>query len=572
MSRWQQLLLIFILLLLPLFPYGQVWHFSFLNLDDDSYISKVPQLLQGYSWESWRWAWTTADPFIMPVVRLALLGEIALFGLDSGWIHGINLFYHMANVLLLFALLHRLTGDFWRSWLAAAWFALHPQHVEAVAWAAERKEVMSGFFGLLSLWCYVSYSQISHHPRRWYGLSLLFLLLSLLCKPMWVTMPVLLLLLDYWPLQRYALGILPLLREKVPFLLVGMLVSFLTLFTFHQGGHLTTLQVLPLVNRLSNVLAGYVGYVFHTLWPVHLGLPYRASSDLPEWTTVAGQLLLLGMISWLAWYNRRRYPMLWVGWGWFLVTILPVSGLLEGGQPLVMADRRSYVPHMLLLPALVWLLPMRKTVVTGAMVFLLISGWLTADYASRWRDSITLWSAFISQNFEANFARWALSLALADENRLEEAITTVHEAHRQDPMEAVYIRTLADLLEKSGKNNQAWQVRQFLAQTRSPTTLQALKETGLAAFAAHRHQDAILLLGSYWQKGQEHNPLVAYALGVSLHADGQQGAALELWQDYLREEPLHRMEKCRIFLELSGQTTLPQSAWASGQWAQLCGK
>jgi len=336
---------------------------QFILCDDPMYVTDNPRVLGGLSLDNVVWAFGAgAASNWHPLTWLSHMLDVQLFGLTPGWHHLTSLLLHVANTLLLFRLLENLTGAPWRSAMVAALFGAHPLHVESVAWVAERKDVLSTLFFLLTLMAYVRYVR---GAKRDYLLSLGLFTLGLMSKPMLVTLPFVLMLLDYWPLGRLGFepqpGLLrrlrPLLVEKVPFFCLALGSCTVTYLVQHAS-HATT-AVLPLAPRLANAVASYLKYLGKTFWPARLAAyyphpdtRYPLSHQWPAWCIAAGALLLAAL-TWLAWRRLRRQPWLAVGWFWFLGTLVPVIGLVQvGGQ--AMADRYTYIPLIGIFISVVW--------------------------------------------------------------------------------------------------------------------------------------------------------------------------------------------------------------------------
>ncbi|NGZ28455.1 MAG: hypothetical protein G8345_16390, partial [Magnetococcales bacterium] len=335
-----------LLLLVTAWLYAPVGGFDYINWDDGRYVADNPWIEGGLSWRGIVYAFSSTDPFLMPLVRLSYMAESSLLGMDAGHFHLVNVLFHLANTWLLYQVIFLATRRGWLAVLMAAVLALHPQHVEAVAWITERKEVMSGFFGLLSLWWYVVYVQLQQegqgrsnqvdNARAW---SVLAFCASLLCKPMWVTLPFVLLLLDFWPLNRLNVGWKKLLWEKQLYFLLSSVFIMLTLVTFSLDGAITNTASMPWEYRLNKMVLSYGEYLWKGVWPFNLALyyphPMGNVSSLTFWS-VLGMLLA---ISVLCWYKRPTMPHLLMGWLWFLGMLFPVSGVVEGGMPIGLADR-----------------------------------------------------------------------------------------------------------------------------------------------------------------------------------------------------------------------------------------
>jgi len=363
-----------LLALVTLAVYGQVLSHDFLHYDDSIYVTENPTVQEGLSWEGLRWAFTTTyRSNWFPLTWLSHMLDCQLFGLDPAGHHFTNLLIHVLNTLLLFALLQRMTGAQRRSALVAALFAIHPLHVESVAWVAERKDVLSTFFALLATWFYAGYAQKAGGRRtqhRNYGLALLFFAMGLMAKSMLVTLPFLFLLLDYWPLRRFPPAPAPrrrkkrkqaepratpqsLVWEKLPLFALTLGSAAITFTAQRSGGSVAALEQLSLWRRLDNAVVSYVAYVWKTIVPKDLCAfyPFPATPQ-PLWQFAAALLLLAG-VSYLAVWSWREHRYLAVGWLWYLGTLVPVIGLVQVGEQ-ALADRYTYLPLIGLFIMLSW--------------------------------------------------------------------------------------------------------------------------------------------------------------------------------------------------------------------------
>ncbi len=422
---------------------------GFINLDDGIYVTGNPHVQAGLTAEGFRWAFHTFDSANWhPVTWLSLMLDAQLFGTEAWGFHLTSAVLHAVNAALVFILLHRLTGAVWRSVLVAAFFGLHPLRVESVAWVAERKDVLSTLFGLLSLLAYVAWKRpagADGRRRRWmYGaLSGVALALGLMSKPMLVTLPCVMLLLDFWPLQRTDLTparVWPLVREKWPFFLLAAGGAASTWVAQASLGAMGNASAYPLASRLANALEAYAAYLGKTFWPAELAVvyPFRIEHGAGS---VAAAAVLLAVLTAGAFWSRRNHPYLLIGWLWFVGTLVPVIGLVQvGGQ--AMADRYTYLPSIGLLLALVWGAAafvtgrrgLRRAVAALAAAAAVVLAVLTVRQIALWKDSETLFRHTLAVTKDNYFAHNALALALAgQEGRRAEAIEQFRAAVRVVP-------------------------------------------------------------------------------------------------------------------------------------------
>jgi Flp pilus assembly protein TadD len=449
LMKHQDLLICLGLVLLTLVVYGQVRTHEFVNFDDNEYVTENPHVQTGLTVKSIAWAFTSTHMANWhPVTWLSHMLDCQFFGLNPGWHHLMNVLFHAANTLLLFLVLKRMTAHVWRSAFVAALFALHPLHVESVAWLAERKDVLSTFFWMLTIWSYVRYVEGPSVKR--YLMVLLFFILGLMAKPMVVTLPFVLLLLDYWPLGRFRLGIadgnrsshkvmLHLVREKIPFFFLAVISSVVTFFAQQTGGAVTSLHDITLDVRITNAVVIYISYIWKMIWPYRLAVFYP-HPGLRPWWEVAGACLSLAAISLLALRVARRHPYFAVGWLWYIGTLVPVIGLVQiGGQG--MADRYTYVPLIGIFLILVWGIPeilaertrspsLLSAVTVVLLVALMATSWVQVRH---WKDSTMLFEHALAVTSNNYLAHDNLGFELASEGEYEEAIRHHSKAVRINP-------------------------------------------------------------------------------------------------------------------------------------------
>jgi tetratricopeptide (TPR) repeat protein len=434
-SRLIALLSAGLLALVTLAVYLPAVRYGFFITDDDDYVTNNPMVQQGLSFAGLKWAFTTFHAANWhPLTWLSLMADYQCFQLNAGGYHLVNLLIHAANAGLLCFLLWRLTGLTVPAVIAGALFAWHPAHVESVAWISERKDVLSTCFGLLSFLSYAGF--VREQRRRDYWLALAFFVLSLLAKPTLVTLPFLLLLLDYWPLQRWSFDKIPtaLIREKIPFFMITAGSCVVTFMAQHNGHAVIALNLLPLHYRLENLPVAAARYLLEMLWPAGLGFiyPYR---PIP-----AGRLLLsvivLAAVSLLVWRMRERSRCWLTGWLWFLGALAPVIGLVQVGAT-SMADRYTYIPSMGLGLAVVfglyewprckrWLPWVAALPLAGCLL-------ATETQLGYWRSSEAVMRHTIEVTRDNDLAHSVLAVILDHEDRPAETLAESREALRIDP-------------------------------------------------------------------------------------------------------------------------------------------
>lgn len=463
--------------------FWQLTSYEFVGLDDSVYIIANPQLKAGLTGQNVLWAFTTDRVGMwIPLTWLSFMLDFELWDLDPGGYHLTNLLFHIANTLLLFLLLTRLTGALWRSAFVAALFAIHPLHVESVAWVTERKDVLSTMFWILSIWAYVSYVERSTHAK--YLLALFTFTLGLMAKPVVVTLPCVLLLLDYWPLGRFqvdhsgvdgnvssqpdiSLSILrsrslQLILEKIPFFGLAAAVSAVTFIFTQRLEGLETLEFLPMRFRIANALVSYVTYIGKMILPYDLAVPYpHPYMKLLIWKA-AGAGLILVIISSVVMRATRRRPYLAVGWLWYLVTLVPNIGLVQTGRQ-AMADRFTYIPLIGLFIMVSWGVPelvkgwRQRRLALGVSVGVLLLGLMVCTWfqTRHWKNTIALFTHAVNVTTDNYVAHYSLGLALGREGKIEESMKHSYEALRIKPDYAEAHNNLGVALAKQGRVKEA---------------------------------------------------------------------------------------------------------------------
>jgi tetratricopeptide (TPR) repeat protein len=610
MGRFRTALLCVALVALTVAAYAPVWKNGLVDFDDELYVTTNPRVMEGLSWSGAAWAFTNYHArYWQPVAWLSLQLDAQLVQLFPSrsrderlpaLVHGQNLFWHCASALLLFGFWQRLTGQTWRAFFVAVLFAVHPMHVESVAWAAERKDVLSVFFGVLTLWAYVGYVA---HPR-WmrYLVTACVFAISLMSKPMLVTLPFVLLLLDYWPLLRdsrrvdrvfevlqtsgghrrldpsYETNevskeqageqIQPpvswrwLLLEKVPLLLLAAATGVVTMVSREQTASVVSLTVLPLSARLANAAAGYGWYLASTFWPFDLAALYphpgRSWGVLPVVEGLTAVLVITALAAWQA--RRRRW--LIVGWLWFLGTLIPVIGLAQGGEQ-AWADRFSYWPHVGLFVAVAWALgelverwriPAGVCAVGSASVLacLAVMTWIQVGY---WRDSFTLWTraAEVTADndvahlhlgyYHSNRAIYFINLGVPEKAMEHFALAESHfaEAVRIHPESAEFRSFFGAVQLSLGKPKEA-AAQLEVAVAKSPELADAWHNLGMARMRLHEPEAAVpcfrRVLELRPDPADAHPRAEAFtALGLAFLETGKHGEAKEAFLAALDLDP-----------------------------------
>ena len=472
--------------------YGQVAAFDFVRYDDPAYVTDNPHVREGLTAEGLRWAFTTTlTGNWHPLTWISLMLDAELGG-GASVFHLTSVGLHLVNSLLLFYLLLRATGLVWGAGFVAAMFALHPLHVESVAWIAERKDVLSGLFFLLTLLAWLRY--VERPVARRYVVVAFCFALGLMAKPMLVTLPLLLLLLDYWPLGRK--GPWRLIREKVPLFALSAASSIVTLYAQGAVGAVAAVESFPPWARAANAAVSYVRYLSKTFWPSGLALPYPYDLELLTPVRVTLALILLAAISLLALRWARSRPYLAVGWCWYVITLLPVIGLVQVGSQ-SMADRYTYIPLIGVFVVVAWgaadLVGSRVLVAILAGAATLATATVAYRQVGHWRDTTTLSSHALAVTQRNAVAHELLGLELLDAGSLEPAVLHLSEAVRIAPDFIDARANLAAALARQGRHDQALDLRREVLERR-PGDPDALAHLGLALDRTGRQEEALARL------------------------------------------------------------------------------
>jgi tetratricopeptide (TPR) repeat protein len=463
--EWPPRLLIWAALALAVLAvYAPVRSFPFVVYDDKAYVSENAAVLGGLSREGVVWAFTRSEQGnYVPLTWLSHMLDVELFGLDAGRHHTVNALLHLLTALLLFEALRRMTLAPTPSAFVALLFAVHPTHVESVAWVAERRDTLSALFWMLTLLAYAGWADSSRRRGLRYAAVLTAFGLGLLAKPMLVTLPFVLLLLDFWPLRRASEGIGRLVLEKLPLLALAGLVSAAAVLSQGAAGAVATLEQVPLATRVANALVSYAAYLGKTLWPVDLAVFYPYALEIPPVKTAAalGLLVALSAAAWVQWRSR---PYLAVGWLWYLGTLLPVIGIVQIGSQ-SMADRYTYLPTIGIAIAIAWAAAdlasgrrrMRRALAVVATLALGACIFLAQAQVSTWRDSVALFEHARAVTGDNHVVHVNLAEAHEDAGRVDLALEHYREALRSFPGARRVHRRMGWLLSKRGQRSQAEQ-------------------------------------------------------------------------------------------------------------------
>ncbi|MDU0460923.1 MAG: tetratricopeptide repeat protein [Geobacteraceae bacterium] len=588
--RFSRELFVAILLIIAILAvYGQVVNHDFIQFDDNAYLLDNPHVRTGITFNNIIWAFASFDVSNWhPLTWLSHMADVQFFGMAPGSHHLMSVALHLANTLLLFHLLCRISGAFLRSASVAALFAIHPLHVESVAWIAERKDVLSALFFLLTLNLYAGYAE--HRKRGSYLLALFTFVLGLMAKPMLVTLPFVLLLLDYWPLRRTTANcgpdgfgsasgpskssILELLREKIPFLLLSAASCAVTIMAQHNAT--ASLDATALSVRIANALVAYLGYIGKMLWPFNLAVFYPFPESIPLWQPVVAAVMLTAVSLMVV--RERRRPWLIVGWLWYLGTLVPVIGIVMVGLQ-SMADRYTYIPMIgIYIMAVWWISDMspalwhRRSVLAllAAVVFSVLSV-VTWRQVSFWRNTTTLFSHALdvtSGNYLAHFilgreavksgqynqahshfdeaariAPWyekqrsRQGVARQEQERLDAEIASAYESVRQNPGSAAARIGLGIVLARNNKLDQA--VENFtMAVSLDPQSAAGHYNLGLTLGRLGRFDEAVANFSRALQV-TPNAPDIRNNLGIAFAELGRLDEAIEQFKLVLALEPDH---------------------------------
>jgi Flp pilus assembly protein TadD len=534
--------------------YLQVWNHDFVGYDDDGYVSENARVQKGLTLDNTIWAFTTIHKSNWhPLTWLSHMLDVELFGLQSGRHHMFSVLFHILNSLLLFGVFRKMTGKVWQSGFVAAMFALHPLHVESVAWVSERKDVLAMFFWMLTLWFYARYVEQTQ-IKRYLPVVVVFAL-GLMAKPMLVTLPFVLLLLDYWPLRRiqfnslnkdsaifetrFSIGLLIL--EKSPLFMLTLGSCFITFFAQKIGGAVGSLEIHPFSVRVANAFISYLKYIQKMIWPDNLAVLYPHPGAVPFWQ-LGTAILLLVTISFLAIRYLKQAPWLGVGWFWYLGTLVPVIGLVQAGVQ-AMADRYTYIPLTGLFMIIAWGVPQlmsgwryRKIAISGVCIvlfpILMATAWIQTSY---WQNSLTLFTHALDVTTDNYVIHNNLGFELAEKGRTGDALKHYREALRINPdFEIAYIN-LGKALLLEGKVDESIRYYQVLLKIK-PDYAGVHHNLGLVLLRKGETENAIFHFQEALRIDNDYAE-VYNSLGAAWLSKGEINKAISLFQQALRKKP-----------------------------------
>ena len=597
MKKKYTYLIVIFLIVVSFIAYGRISGNDFVNLDDTVYVTTNNYVQAGLTSEGLHWALTSAYAgFWHPLTWLSLMLDYELYGLKAGGYHITSLILHILTTLLLFWLFHRMTGALWRSAFVAAFFAIHPLHVESVAWIAERKDTLSGLFWMLTLCLYAYYTEKPVIQR--YALVLLSFVCGLMSKPMLMTLPAIMILLDYWPLGRLqqqrvsempdvtpvsgnkkkrrkdkskkdskkaniSVPVVPKItkarpegtillwqiKEKTPFFLLTIIFMVVTFYAQHQKVYKT----FPLDSRIINSFVSYLIYLEKIFWPQNLAVFYPFPDHISLFMFLAA-LLSLTVITIAVVVKIKSMPYFFVGWLWFIITLSPVIGIIQVGNH-AMADRYTYLSSIGISIILAWGVPLifkredirRKVLFPAAIAFLLgltVLTWLQCGY---WKNSIELFNHALSVTNNNNLAHTNLGIALAKEGKIDQAIFHYRSALQINPTDSNANYNLGNALQKEGKTEEAiFYYREAVKSNANYS--KALNNLGACLDAQGQHDEAIY----YYRQAllvEPGNSGIYFNMGMALGRKGNLKEALENFQTAISLKPNY--EEARRMLQLT---------------------
>jgi protein O-mannosyl-transferase len=592
MNEWlynrRQLLICIFLAAVTFAVYWPVHNHQFVYYDDNVYVTENPNVHAGPTWQNIKWAFTTGYASNWhPLTWLSHMVDCRLFGVSAPAHHIVNLLFHIANTLLLFIVLNRMTKQLWASAFVAALFAIHPLHIESVAWVAERKDVLSTLFWLLTMLAYTRYAERSS-PGRYIAVLVLFAL-GLMAKPMLVTLPFGLLLLDYWPLKRinFKFSISNSLLEKLPLLFLSAISSVITFVVQEKGG---AMALIPFKERIANTSVSYLAYIDKMFWPAKLAILYPHPAGSISATKAVSCAVILILITIVLLYFGRRYKYLGVGWLWYLGTLVPVIGIVQVGSQ-AMADRYTYVPLIGLFIIIAFgiaeispKIPFRKIILTALAAGVLIACVIATSFQLKfWKNNLLIFGHALDVTEGSSIMQNNFANILKSHGKPEEAAMLFSRAVKSMPNSAEIHNNFANTLRQLGKTDEA--IEHFkIALKINPNFSKAHYNLGLTLADKGKYDEAIEQFNIYFgtdvnlarfqedlkllvQEGRVDDSIaqklkkmlaskpdlvgVVSCLGYAAAQSGNPGQAVEYYNLVLQVEPDNILTHGRLVLALA---------------------
>jgi Flp pilus assembly protein TadD len=521
----------------------QVSSFKFVNFDDPDYVYKNQNIQGGITLKAIQWAFTTGHASNWhPLTWISHMLDWQMFSSKAGGHHFTNLVFHVANTLLLFLVLKQMTSASWPSAFVAALFALHPLHVESVAWISERKDVLSTFFWMLTMWAYIRFVKCPKITR--YSLIIIFFTLGLMSKSMLVTLPFVLLLLDYWPLERFGLkySIPRLVAEKIPLFVMTLASCIVTFIAQKKSGAMEMGEKYSFLIRIANASISYLQYIIKMIWPAHLAMfyPHPGRNVSIPYAVISAVLLLAATIFMLRFAKNHRY--LVTGWFWYLGTLIPVIGFVQVGVQ-TMADRYTYITLTGLFIIIAWGIPellekwLHRKFLLWASSLIVLSILVVCTYlqVGYWKDTVTLCQHTIDVTKNNQVAHFSMAQGILEQGRIEDAIWHYSEAVRIKPDYIEALNNLGISLRMAGRVDEA--IRYYKkALEINPRHIGANFNLGVALAAKGRFTEAISFYNKALQISPDHIE-IRTSIGIALAESGKLAEAEKEYEDVLRIQP-----------------------------------
>ena len=574
-KNYNEICIVAVLFISIFIIYFQAHNFKFISLDDPIYVVNNNQVHKGLSLESIAWAFSLSKQGEVtnwhPLAWISHMVDCQLFGLNSGMHHLSNVLLHAFNAILLFLALRWMTGSVWKSAFVASLFALHPVNVDTVAWIAERKNLLSAIFWMLTLITYFFYAK---RPNAiMYLLTIVAFCLGSLAKPMLMTLPFVLLLLDFWPLERLKIphfkedktkwslfyhAAFRLVLEKIPFLILSVIFIYATFLSLKYSGTIMASDLTPMDLKIKNAIVSYIIYMGKMIWPKDLSVFYPFPDVVPMWQVI-GSVAVLFLITALALIKFRKYPYFIMGWLWFLGTLVPVLGIIQAGLWPSIGERWAYIPYVGLFIIIAWGIPdllaqvnHKRNIMTGAvataLIVLALRTWFQIGY---WKNDFSLFSHCIQLNPDNYVAHVNLAVAYANQGESEVAIHHFQEALRIHANDVVALDGLGRLYNKLGQQDKS--IHYYSDEARyNPKNTKANFELG-TVYAAKGDLERAFKQFSYVINLDPNHALAYYNLGIISAKKGELNKAIEYLSSALKLNPIDAGTHCTIGIVLMNQ-------------------